>query len=267
MNKLTTRLGYLLLVAALGLIGILAIAFFGQANRHSGRLELSLVNSQADRFVYEGRVQTNSFIFRPNSLFVVENPVARCEPHATISCEWIREDAKGLVRIESPIELVDPPKAEFSLRIRWTKLAPMLALLLILTLSWLHWRWQVQNQNSNSMRLSELASVEEKLPAKPVGSDYSNAHFWISHLILLLMLAYYILHVLWPIGWIYGDSHYFLATVAKGEFTAGASFEEAGRFFPLAFLDLNVLLPFGNTSGRVAATVQMVACHQRIPVS
>lgn len=215
-----------------GGLAVLALSFFALRSSsftHFGTLQptsvtpLDAVQSESE-FVYEARIRGAQNIFRGNDLFRITK-VAFPESLALLEEHW---DAygKGVVVFSTAEPLAQDTELPvvFLLQPRWEKLleVSLKAFLLLLAIQLLVYRKQLPELLHNP---------------------------WFSIFIGLVtlgsVLCFLIAIVGWP-GWVYGDTHQFLETTIQGEFACMPVTPETGRFFPFAFLDLNLLIPFGN---------------------
>ena len=72
----------------------------------------------------------------------------------------------------------------------------------------------------------------------------------VANAVRLLPILAFALAAWWIVGhpgWSYGDVHFILASSVQGEPLPASVFPELGRFFPLGLIDVNLLVPFGNS--------------------
>ena len=69
-----------------------------------------------------------------------------------------------------------------------------------------------------------------------------------AQMICLLAVGSVVLLGIYPIfGWLYGDEYFILSSTVQGNFLHSTVWPDTGRFWPLGLVDLNLLIPFGDS--------------------
>ena len=210
------------------LVAATTIVFVGTWREHEGNLAPQILNTTnfgKEGFCYSARIR--GIFFRGNDLFRVRNATIVLPPGKIISQEWDVYRGKGQVLFSTnerlPTESNIPIK--FELTPRWSKIVPgaIRTLLFFLAIQiCLSYRTFF-----SLMRLRPISTIA--VPA------------------FITILVCGVVCIVARPGWIYGDSYFILSSTVQGDASLLAYFPEIGRFFPLAFADLNLLIPFGNS--------------------
>lgn len=215
---------------AVGVAGISLFALGSAAVTHSGSLHPTLVPAldaelPESEFIYTARIRGSQSVFRGNDLFRVKEVTFPAGP-VLLSQHW-DDDGKGIVVFSTagPLEKEQSLAVVFLLQPRWTKLieASLKVLILFLVIQLLLGRHQWPN-------LLKRRWFSALIVGATIGSVF----------------CFTTVIVGWS-GWVYGDTHQFLTTTIQGEYACMPVVPETGRFFPFAFLDLNLLIPFGDS--------------------
>ena len=210
------------------LVAASTIVFVGTSGEHEGNLTPQLLNTTnfgKEGICYSARIR--GIFFRGNDLFRVRNATIALPPGKIISQEWDVYRGKGQVLFSTnehlPTETSVPVR--FELTPRWSKIVPgaIRTLLFFLAI-----------QICLSYR-----SLFALMRRRPIST--------ISVPAFIVILVCGVVCIIARPGWIYGDSYFILSSTVQGDASLLAYFPEIGRFFPLAFADLNLLIPFGNS--------------------
>lgn len=172
-----------------------------------------------------GRLKHENLLFRGNDLFIVENPQIQATQFIQ-SAVWDSTNGRGRVNLTLNASAASdqPITVHYRLGIRWKKLLPVFLVVLALTMViCLYLKMKDTPEVIHRRRLMIIA------PA-----------------ILFLLLTSYAYWNSSLAGWLYGDEHFILSSTVQGSLLPWTIFPEAGRFFPLGLVDLNLLIPFGN---------------------
>ena len=208
------------------------ICFIGQSKQHTGWLaqegapatQDSTKQSQLSSFY--ARIKNENAIFRGNDLFVVTSP--QIQTHQKIvSQDWDTQYGKGkvLVTLEGPIASDEPLVVTYGLSVRWSKILPFLLSMLIVTLG--------------ITFCFKIHSRPELIKDRTV--------LFAARMICLLAVGSLVYWNLSNFGWLYGDEYFILSSTVQGNFLHSTVWPDTGRFWPLGLVDLNLLIPFGDS--------------------
>lgn len=215
-------------VISVATVLLAAIIVTGTQQQHSGWVNSRQPTSdQKNCHAYESKLISTSKIFRGSDLFTVVEPQITSTAAPLLKQTWDLRDGRGFVRFTTSRPLAEDEllAVTFGLKPHFAKLLPFL-MAVFASLFSIYAYLQVQQAN-NILSSPRVANAIRLLPILTFGLV---AWWLISHS-----------------GWTYGDDHFILASAVQGEPLPASVFPELGRFFPLGLIDVNLLVPFGNT--------------------
>ena len=212
-------------------LGSLLICVFGTRYQHTGWIAIDSPISTETQPTngglrdYSGRLKHKNPLLRGNDLFIVQDPEIQ-ESQSVRAAVWDSTNGRGRVRLTLlAAAAMDPPlTVRYRLGVRWKKLLPVFCVLLALTL---------------------VLCLYFKMKDKPE-IIHQRRLMIATQAILCFILASYAYWNSSLAGWLYGDEHFILSSTVQGALLPWTVFPEAGRFFPLGLVDLNLLIPFGD---------------------
>ncbi|MEE2825942.1 MAG: hypothetical protein VYE64_04890 [Planctomycetota bacterium] len=208
-----------------GLLGLLLLAgllicLIGQSQQHVGWLEREGVVARQDSPEPLGpdslyaRIKNKNPLFRGNDLFCVTSPEIQTD-HEILGQSWDTEEGRGRVHLslENRLGNGETLPVTYRLSVRWEKFIPFMISLLMAGLAIMFW-------------------VKIVFAAR---------------LVCLLLVAGLAVWNLFHFGWVYGDEYFILSSTVQGNLLHSTVWPETGRFWPLGLVDLNLLIPFGDS--------------------
>ncbi len=211
------------------MVGVAGFTLVSSAFTHSGSLQPTFVAPSegvgaSNAFRYKARIRGDREIFRGNDLFRVSDVTFPADPQPV--SEFWDSDGKGsvLFSMAEPIPVNQSLAVKYSLQPRWGKLGGSGFQIFILLVIF-----------------QCLVSVEQ------FPSLLRNRALTTLTLLLTWIAVFcFVIVVVGQPGWVYGDTFLFLNSTVQGKSACMPFDPAAGRFFPFGFLDLNLLVPFGD---------------------
>lgn len=177
--------------------------------------------------VYRLRIRGDHPLYRGNDLFAVTTARIVDRDGQVVTQSLDRSNRKGFIQFSTdrPLASGERLSVVYRLSIRWEKLIPVLlvigAVIGVARLLRRLWTDPTQLQQPIRARRARLATV--------------------------ICVGLFSCCVLWFPGWIYGDDFFIISHIVQGKPLPLMAHPENGRFFPLGLIDLNLLLPFGDS--------------------
>ena len=215
-------------VFAVGLIAISTIIFVGTFTERTVDLTASPViaskNSESTQQFYSARLRG---FFRGNDLFCVSSARILLPAERITSEQWDVNRGKGQVLFSSVDALKHDQVVPVAYKLvpRWSKILPAVFRAFLF--------FAAAQMCLSAKFLFELTR-QKKVNVLAVPA-------------MIALLLACIVAIVYEPGWIYGDSHFILNSTVQGEPAMMAYFPHIGRFYPMAYVDLNLLIPFGDS--------------------
>lgn len=212
------------------LIGMICLIGFGESKEREGWIVVGHpVESNSTSFTYQSELVTSSSLFRGNDLFRVSS-LQISRPDIASSQNQLREKHRGELEFQTSSPLAEGERLSVDYQLSWRpeKVLPALAIALISALALF------------------LVSQGARLIGKHGLLNQPGVRIAAKFLFLLVLFIFVWCNLANP-GWAYGDNHQFLTSTVRGKYLPPTIYPHIGRFFPLGLIEMNCLIPFGDS--------------------